>query len=60
VKLAWFPVLAVIIGLVGTRTNLNVRHALKANRRERFWWLLIALAWLPLVCWTASLFVFQD
>jgi hypothetical protein len=59
VKLPWFPLLACLVGLAGTRVNLLVRHALQA-RQERPWWLLAVLAWLPLVCWIASQFVFQD
>lgn len=58
-KMAWFAVVAGVIGLAGTRTNLHVRHSLKAHR-ERVWWFLIVLAWLPLVCWIASQFILQD
>ena len=56
----WFLPLAVLIGLAGTQTNLRALHTLKASRRERARWLLLALSWLPLACWFLSQFVAQD
>ena len=51
--------LAILIGLSGTWTYLNVRHRLRAAK-DRAPWLLIVLAWFPLVCWILSQFVTQD
>ena len=55
----WFFPVAVLVGLAGTQTTLRRRHANK-GRNDLAWWLLLVLAWLPLVCWLASLFVTQD
>lgn len=56
----WFLPLAVLIGFAGTQTTLRSRHSLKARTRERAWWLLLVLSWLPLACWVASQFIPQD
>ena len=58
--LIWFFPVAILIGLAGTQTTLRSRHNLKARKRERAWWLLLVLAWLPLACWLASQFITQD
>ena len=53
----WFLPLAILVGYAGTRTNLRARHYLQAERKERPWWLLMAIAWVPLACWFLSQFV---
>ena len=57
--LVWFVPVAILIGLAGTQTTLRVKHYLKVRRKEKAWWLLILIAWLPLLCWLASQFVTQ-
>lgn len=55
----WFLPLAILVGLAGTRTFLQVRHSLRAAR-DRAPWLLPVLAWFPLACWILSRFLPQD
>ena len=54
--MAWFIPVGIAIGAVGTQTAFRARHALK---KERVWWLLLVLAWLPILCWLAAQFVTQ-
>ena len=55
----WFLPLSVLIGFVGTQTFFGSRRASKA-KKDRTWWLMLVLAWFPLVCWLFSQFIFQD
>jgi hypothetical protein len=57
---AWMIPLAVLIGVVGTRTASKSRHSMSATTKAQGWWLLVVLAWTPLVCWFLSQFVNQD
>ena len=54
--MAWFLPVGIAIGAVGTQTAFRARHS---HKRERLWWLLLVLAWLPILCWTAAQFVLQ-
>jgi len=54
--MAWFIPVGIAIGAVGTQTAFRARHALK---KERVWWLLLVLAWLPIGCWLVAQFVAQ-
>jgi hypothetical protein len=58
--MSWFIPVTMLIGLAGTRTALKSRHNLKAHARYRYWWLMVALSWTPLVCWVSAQFVTQD
>ena len=55
----WFVPVAVVVGLIGTRAAGQSRRAGKGRGRDRSWWLLGALAWLPLVCWLCAQFILQ-
>ncbi len=55
----WFFPLSILIGVAGTRTTLKSYHLLKGNTRERDWWLLPLVSWLPLFCWIMAQFVVQ-
>jgi len=56
-NMPWFPPLACAIGIAGTRAALReLRH----GRRDRFLWMMPAMAWAPLACWILSLLVRQD
>ena len=59
-SMPWFVPIAVLVGLAGTHTTMRSRHALKANKKERAWWLLLVLSWVPLACWILSQIVPQD
>jgi hypothetical protein len=59
-SMIWFIPLAILIGLAGTQTTLRSRHNLKSRKKERAWWLLLVLSWVPLVCWFVSQFISQD
>jgi hypothetical protein len=56
----WFLPASALIGWAGTHAALRSRHTLRSRRRERMWWLLIALAWLPAACWILSQIVRQE
>jgi hypothetical protein len=55
----WFIPVGVLIGLGGTQTALKARHAMKARKEQRSWWLLLLLSWLPSVCWFLAQFIEQ-
>ena len=55
----WFIPLAIGVGYEGTKTSLRSRHLLKSGNRERDWWILLVLAWLPSFCWIVSQFIEQ-
>jgi hypothetical protein len=54
----WFIPVGVLIGLAGTQTAVKSRHAMKA-KKDRAWWLLLVLAWLPSFCWILAQFIEQ-
>ena len=54
----WMIPVAVMIGVAGTRTALQARRLIKAASKD--WWMVVVLAWSPLVCWVASQVVLQD
>ena len=58
-KMGWFIPVAILIGIVGTRTAVKSRYGLKANKRARGWWLLVLMAWLPSFCWVMAQCVAQ-
>ncbi len=53
----WFLPLALLVGVVSSRTSLLAR---RANRKDRSWWWLWIVGWLPLACWALSQIVAQD
>lgn len=58
--MGWFLPLGFLIGAAGTQTAFKSRrHHAKARTRDRLWWLLVILAWLPTVCWILAQFVEQ-
>jgi hypothetical protein len=57
--MGWFLPVGILIGAAGTQTAFRSRHATKAHTRERAWWLLLMLSWLPVVCWILAQFVDQ-
>ena len=58
--MVWLAPLLLLVGAVGTRAALREHRTAKSNPLIRDWWLLIPLAWLPLLCWLASWFVVQE
>jgi len=57
--MAWFLPVGILIGAAGTQTAFKSRHAMKVHTRERGWWLLLILAWLPSFCWILAQFIGQ-
>jgi hypothetical protein len=57
--MGWFLPLGVLIGALGTQTAFRAHHALGAKSREKGWLLLLAMAWLPSVCWVMAQVVKQ-
>jgi len=56
----WFLPVAVLIGTTGTKTALAVRHLKRTHARDRSWWVLPVLSWMPLAFWILSQFIAQD
>jgi len=55
--MGWFLPVGILIGAAGTQTALRAhRHA---GPRERSWWLLLVVAWLPTFCWLLAQVVDQ-
>jgi hypothetical protein len=54
---AWFIPVGALVGMSSTQTALKT---LKSNPKDRSWWLLLVLGWVPLLCWVLSQFVVQD
>jgi hypothetical protein len=51
---------AVVIGVAGTKTSLEQRHLVARKARpDPGWWLLLVVAWLPMVCWVLAQFLPQ-
>jgi hypothetical protein len=57
--MGWFLPVGILIGAVGTQAAFKSRHVTKAHSKERAWWLLLLLSWLPIVCWILAQFVDQ-
>jgi hypothetical protein len=57
--MGWFIPVAAVTGLMSTRTALRARPS-RAGHRDRSWWILLVLGWLPMACWALSQFVIQD
>jgi len=55
----WFLPLGLLIGVTGTRTALRAHRLATQRSRDRTWWLLMALAWLPSFCWLMAQFIAQ-
>lgn len=53
-SMPWFFPLAVLVGVTGTRTSLT---SVRVNKKDRSWWVLLAMAWWPLLCWVLSQFL---
>ena len=54
--MAWFLPVGVLIGVLGTRTALKSR---RLDAKDPAWWLLLLLAWLPVLCWALAQVVAQ-
>jgi hypothetical protein len=59
-SMIWFIPLGLLVGALGTRTAFQARRDLKTNHKDMGWLLLIALSWLPTICWALSRFITQD
>jgi len=55
--MTWFLPLGCLVGIAGTQTALKSRHA--TQKKDRAWWLLVLLSWLPSFCWIAAQFIAQ-
>lgn len=55
----WFIPIALAIGVMGTKTGLEQRHLARKTLRNRGWWLIVVLAWMPAVFWVLAQFVQQ-
>jgi hypothetical protein len=58
-QLPWLLPVGVAIGVAGTRTAIRGRHGVKGRPRDASWWVLVILAWLPLICWCLAQVVEQ-
>ena len=58
--MGWFIPLGLLIGVLGTRTAIRSRRASRGGVRDRAWWLLLVLAWLPALCWLLAQIIVQD
>jgi hypothetical protein len=58
-SMVWFLPVGVMIGVAGTQTALRARHISSGKARDRTWWLLLILAWLPSFCWILAQFIDQ-
>jgi hypothetical protein len=57
--MGWFLPAGVLIGVAGTQTALRARHHTSGKARDRTWWVLMVLAWLPSFCWIMAQFIDQ-
>lgn len=57
--MAWFLPLGLLIGAAGTQTAMRAHRHAGAGTRERSWWLLLLVAWLPTFCWIMAQFIDQ-
>ena len=49
--MGWFLPVGVLIGATATQTASKARHQGKGKTRDRTWWLLLVIGWLPTLCW---------
>lgn len=57
----WFISVAIFLGVVGTKTSLQQRHLMaKKAPPDPGWWLILVIAWMPLVCWVLAQFIRQE
>jgi hypothetical protein len=54
--MTWFIPVGIVIGAVGTQTAIKSRR----SQKDRTWWLLLLLAWLPVACWLLAQFILQE
>ena len=57
--MVWLAPLLLLLGIAGTRTAYRAHRSAKNSPLARDWWVLIPLAWLPVMCWAVSQFVIQ-
>ena len=57
--MAWLAPLLLLVGCAGTRTAFREHRGTRTSPLTRDWWMLIPLAWLPMMCWVVSQFVIQ-
>ncbi len=57
--MGWFFPVGILIGAVGTQTAAKARHQGKGKTRDRAWWLLLVISWLPTLCWLMAQFIDQ-
>jgi hypothetical protein len=55
----WFFPVAISLGVVGTWTGLERRQLAARTRRDRGWWLMLVIVWLPTVYWALAQFLPQ-
>jgi hypothetical protein len=56
----WFVPVAIALGAVGTKTGLEQRHLKGKAHRNEGWWLILVIAWAPLVLWALAQIVRQE
>jgi hypothetical protein len=59
-KSPWLLPLVLVVGVLCTRTSLELFRGLHGARRWREGVLLLVLGWIPSLAWTASQFILQD
>ena len=57
--MAWFLPVSILIGAAGSQTAFRSHHLAGAHTKEKTWWLLLVLAWLPTFCWILAQFIDQ-
>jgi len=54
--MGWFVPVGVLIGAAGTQAALKAH---RINGKERAWWMLLLLSWMPCLCWVLAQFIEQ-
>jgi len=57
--MSWFLPFGILIGASATRTASKARHQGMGRTRDRVWWLLLVIGWLPTLCWLLAQFIDQ-
>ena len=59
-KAPWFVPLALLAGVLCSRTSLDLCKGIHGSRRWKEGLFLLALGWIPILAWTVAQFVHQD